>query len=598
MGRRLGNPSSRGYATPSMNTTPLTARETFGGESKAGLGRHIGMGRFTYKAVVNGSSGHKAPPLAGNSFLAAYRAGYMTSPEYPINKTNQLSRVGAGTTGGMTRTPADGVNLEQREMMQTRVDKWNKVWPAMPIRDTPNNCCKSVPDCKCLNDSNLNLTSNGNLDLTNFFIIWFDENNLGNGLYFSVTQKVYWRTGGNPAVPINDYFLGNNYTITDQNNIKFTTSDNTSYTFIFETNNDNNIISITKIMTKMGNITQNIYDVADTYIIPPIYLIIAINGNDGANIAWTIKDTHDEAENTIITNLDPTHTTKISEYSKNYGNIIELHICNVNVWIYPEQILPTTHYYSIEALGPLNILLGGTDANGNIIEPSLNPCNNINNGDDNVEGGGSLPNLENLLVEWNDNYGKNFLYFYYDYNKIYWQTSSNDITDNEKAFGMKYSINKETNTITITSSNSNTIEFIFNTQLDDNSIISITKKITINNESNSDTYNISLSSYKIPEYTINQVNGKDDAGLDNIIYESYQNALNDILDIMEDDYNSFTGNLGVNQLNFCGQQQWESNTKNNMYTILYVLHTDMGKIIIAGTDNETILIQPSLEACS
>jgi hypothetical protein len=33
-----------------MNTTPLTTRETFGSESKAGLGRHIGMGRFTYKA--------------------------------------------------------------------------------------------------------------------------------------------------------------------------------------------------------------------------------------------------------------------------------------------------------------------------------------------------------------------------------------------------------------------------------------------------------------------------------------------------------------------------------------------------------------------
>ena len=123
MGRLGQNPSSRGYATPTYATTRLTARETFGGTSKAGLGRHIGMGTFTYSAIVNGSSGHKAPPLAGNSFLAAYRAGYMASPEYPINKTNQLSRVGAGTTGGMTRTPADGVNLEQREMMQTRVDK-------------------------------------------------------------------------------------------------------------------------------------------------------------------------------------------------------------------------------------------------------------------------------------------------------------------------------------------------------------------------------------------------------------------------------------------------------------------------------------------
>jgi len=65
MGRLGQNPSSRGYATPTYATTRLTARETFGGKSKAGLGRHIGMGTFTYKAIVNGSSGHKAPPLAG-----------------------------------------------------------------------------------------------------------------------------------------------------------------------------------------------------------------------------------------------------------------------------------------------------------------------------------------------------------------------------------------------------------------------------------------------------------------------------------------------------------------------------------------------------
>ena len=84
---RLGNPSSRGYATPTYATTPITARETFGGDSKAGLGRHIGMGRFTYSAIVNGSAGHKAPPLAGNSFLAAYEVGNLDDPEYPISKS-------------------------------------------------------------------------------------------------------------------------------------------------------------------------------------------------------------------------------------------------------------------------------------------------------------------------------------------------------------------------------------------------------------------------------------------------------------------------------------------------------------------------------
>ena len=33
---RLGNPSSRGYATPTYSTTQITARETFGGPAKAG----------------------------------------------------------------------------------------------------------------------------------------------------------------------------------------------------------------------------------------------------------------------------------------------------------------------------------------------------------------------------------------------------------------------------------------------------------------------------------------------------------------------------------------------------------------------------------
>jgi aryl-phospho-beta-D-glucosidase BglC (GH1 family) len=162
MGRLGQNPSSRGYATPTYATTPLTARETFGGTSKAGLGRHIGMGPFTYGAIVNGSSGHQASFLAGNSFPAAFRAGQLLDMKYPISDTNQLARVGTGTTGGMTRTPADGVNLKQREEMQTRVDKWNKVWPSMPQRDTPNDCCKSIPYLN-QDDDHTNLTANETL---------------------------------------------------------------------------------------------------------------------------------------------------------------------------------------------------------------------------------------------------------------------------------------------------------------------------------------------------------------------------------------------------------------------------------------------------
>jgi hypothetical protein len=94
-----------------------------------------------------------------------------------------------------------------------------------------------------------------------------------------------------------------------------------------------------------------------------------------------------------------------------------------------------------------------------------------------------------------------------------------------------------------------------------------------------------------------QVNGKDDADFLDQIYESYQSALNDILDVMEDDYHSFLGRLSADQLNFCGQKVLFENL-NIMYTILYVVHTAIGMIIIAGTGSNGNLIQPSLEPCT
>ena len=142
------NPSARSYPIPTYSTTPITARETFGGPAKAGLGRHIGMGPWTFGAIVNGSSGrsgHAAPPFAGMNFPAAFLAGKLPTLQYPISKTNQLARIGVGTTGGMTRTPADGVNRQQRANMQLRTDNWNLYWPARPIRDTPNKCCYVDP---------------------------------------------------------------------------------------------------------------------------------------------------------------------------------------------------------------------------------------------------------------------------------------------------------------------------------------------------------------------------------------------------------------------------------------------------------------------
>lgn len=132
------NPSSVGYARGTMVSTQQNAREYFGGSSKAGLASRVGLNQWTNGAIVNGSSGHGAAPFAGNSFIPAWKAGVMPSPIYPVNMANQLSRIGAGTTGGMTRTPADGVNAQQRAQMQLSVNAWNQVWPAMPIRGTPS----------------------------------------------------------------------------------------------------------------------------------------------------------------------------------------------------------------------------------------------------------------------------------------------------------------------------------------------------------------------------------------------------------------------------------------------------------------------------
>lgn len=135
------NPSARGYAVPTYSTTPITARETFGGPAKAGLGRHIGMGEWTYGAIIVGTSGHKAPPFAGPNFPKAFEAGALDSDEYPISITNQIGGVSNPSSRyGPTRAPADGVNREVRKGMQKRTNQWNPFWPARPIRDTPNTC--------------------------------------------------------------------------------------------------------------------------------------------------------------------------------------------------------------------------------------------------------------------------------------------------------------------------------------------------------------------------------------------------------------------------------------------------------------------------
>jgi hypothetical protein len=168
------NPSSVGYARGTQVTTQLTARETFGGPAKAGLGRHIGMGQFTYGAIINGNSGSGiggAPTLAGPSYpqvagktLRDDNGRIIThGPDgsfvrqatdlfgepiynhrgdklfYPINFNNQIGGISNPSSRyGPTRAPADGVNSNTRMQNAKTVASWNKLNPARPMRDTPN----------------------------------------------------------------------------------------------------------------------------------------------------------------------------------------------------------------------------------------------------------------------------------------------------------------------------------------------------------------------------------------------------------------------------------------------------------------------------
>ncbi len=126
----VSNPSARGYAVPTMVSTAMQNREQAGGPAKAGLGRHIGMGQFTYAAIVGGAAGHPAPAFAGPNYPAAFAHGRVSSL-YPISTTNQLSGVGM-PRWGMTRAPADGVNAVERTQMTNMVRFFNPLNP-MPM---------------------------------------------------------------------------------------------------------------------------------------------------------------------------------------------------------------------------------------------------------------------------------------------------------------------------------------------------------------------------------------------------------------------------------------------------------------------------------
>ena len=131
-------PKKTGYARGTQVSTSLTNRETFGGNSKAGLGRHIGMGQFINAAIVHGAAGHPSPSVSGPYYLM------VNNQDYPINKTNQLSRVGTKATNGMFGPSADGVNEKQRqtdeEFIAENISGKPSQFPIQKIYECNKNC--------------------------------------------------------------------------------------------------------------------------------------------------------------------------------------------------------------------------------------------------------------------------------------------------------------------------------------------------------------------------------------------------------------------------------------------------------------------------
>jgi len=141
------NPQAKGYAVPTYSTTQITARETFGGPAKAGLGRHIGMGNWTYGAIVNGSSGHSAPQFAGPNYYPAFLAGRV-STLYPVSSTNQLGNISGSLANSQFGPSSDGWGQTSSmwQAQQRSMTLWNTVGRNMrPVRTVPNGCLNGIP---------------------------------------------------------------------------------------------------------------------------------------------------------------------------------------------------------------------------------------------------------------------------------------------------------------------------------------------------------------------------------------------------------------------------------------------------------------------
>jgi len=131
MGR--SNPNGRGYA--SAHNSQITNQFTAGGNKKSGLGTHIGMGQFTYAAIVNGAAGHTASLVSGRSWLAAYSAPVLAggaglvgaAAQYPVSNVNQLGGIGR-RWANMFGPSADGVNTAQINAGIARVRAGPRTW--------------------------------------------------------------------------------------------------------------------------------------------------------------------------------------------------------------------------------------------------------------------------------------------------------------------------------------------------------------------------------------------------------------------------------------------------------------------------------------
>ena len=100
----------------------IVARQTFGGDSKAGTPPTIGKGQFVSNVIqIRGST------VSGHNYRLNNQWG-----QYPISRTNQLGGIGKHATMGMFGSNADGVNLARRNADQAYVNLWNKKWPQVP----------------------------------------------------------------------------------------------------------------------------------------------------------------------------------------------------------------------------------------------------------------------------------------------------------------------------------------------------------------------------------------------------------------------------------------------------------------------------------